>query len=610
MPYPSGRRGGYVPIQMPLPSDSSTLEIDVATLDSQQTHSTTGRLLHTQPQHHHAPSSLAYVPPSPSSAPSTPPVQRRVSASASASAPTSLRTSQPFTVFAAANVFGASINIELPFLCKPGLSELTELCQRVFSMERAVARASAAPMSAPFRITHLSLFNSSCNAWEQTTQGTAISHGAQFYVHQEEIEGVHSEGMQQAIPPPTLPMKAALSPVECERSRACAVFEEADINGKGTVDLQDLRRLLSTLHIHFADNVVSSMFDEADMDNTGLLYQDDFIRLCTRYPTFAECCYFRSRDFWEDYQLRQDLEGSVEMLALIKESAEGKKRQQEGSNTEVRSVCEKLREVDKALHEQRSNEQRCEAKVEAADKDVNAVAHNLRDVDAEQKVAKDKVSAVKTFLESAERERSKCESNLTERQATLQDKIIAERSLRQALEDATREVERQKRLVTSSTAEVKKIHSKINKAKGELESVTIDSHGVASKLQELTAVSDTLNEKRTEAVQQLEYEQHSTQQVVSLKQSLQEKLAFVKEEEGVVSHAANVAADAVAKQERIVHTLEEECQATATKRQKIEQEETPLLEQELQLKMQRENIKQQENQLRLDTSGYFKVCLE
>ena len=519
-----------------------------------------------------------------------------------------------FVVRAAAEIFSAKVNLELPFPCRPTYAAFEETCRSAFRLERVLARPEGAPMVAPFEISRIDVLTEG-GRWDPvdaaagadpTAPMAALRNGCQVYVFQKEVPGVHEESTQP-LPPAQSPMLAALPELTGVEERIDAVFEEADVGKRDCVDLPELLRLLRTLNVGFPDGVVEEMFIEADADGDTALSRAEFRALCHAHPTLAECLYFRSRDFWEEYRLREELEGSDCLLAHLRSAEHAKKVSFDHTVREVEGVMGKLAEVRQAAAAQRENERLRAEAIEDAEDAAHGAVQGLRDAEAETQLIRDREAALRQVVASGERERAAAQEGLDRHSAELQATLAREKELKQALADVGREAERQRKLAASSAVEVRRIQAKIAKAQHELPPLDEDAGEARERVRECAASWERVEGRRVEAYGRLEEEQGSTEQVLQIQAALEERLGGAREQEAGAKRVLDGVGGACAEQARVRDALEAEYSGALARRQEIERDEAPLLNQELQLKVQKQNICQQETELRMNASGFFKV---
>jgi centrin-3 len=57
-------------------------------------------------------------------------------------------------------------------------------------------------------------------------------------------------------------------------------FDLFDINGKGLIDADDLKRIAEELGEALSDEELQSMINEFDMDDDGCITREEFVAIC------------------------------------------------------------------------------------------------------------------------------------------------------------------------------------------------------------------------------------------------------------------------------------------------------------------------------------------
>jgi hypothetical protein len=103
----------------------------------------------------------------------------------------------PFTVFAAADIYGQKVNLELTFPLPPTLADLHTLLTQSFSNECVVLRPAGRPLQS-FGVERVQSYNEATGAWDEITGSHQIQEFAQLYVLQS--DPLHRESQEQIQP--------------------------------------------------------------------------------------------------------------------------------------------------------------------------------------------------------------------------------------------------------------------------------------------------------------------------------------------------------------------------------------------------------------------------
>jgi hypothetical protein len=115
----------------------------------------------------------------------------------------------PFTVFAAADLYGQKVNLEVDFPAgPPSLGDLRAVLQGVFANEALAIRPPSRPLQA-FGIQKIQVFRETAGTWDDVLSAAQVTEFSQLYVFQSDPSFRES---QEQIQPARKPSRAATTP--------------------------------------------------------------------------------------------------------------------------------------------------------------------------------------------------------------------------------------------------------------------------------------------------------------------------------------------------------------------------------------------------------------
>ncbi|EPY22241.1 hypothetical protein STCU_08283, partial [Strigomonas culicis] len=263
-----------------------------------------------------------------------------------------------FIVQVAADIFGNKLNFELSFGSRPTLSELSKSIETSFSTEISNTRPDSVPPHT-FHIAKIKIYDEEKNKWVDLLGEAQLVDYCQLYAFQPE-NAWHKES-QKAIPPaarppqPATPQRSAaaasgsraltatssavapytggrgeasgarrygatptaasgalvpkLSADASPEEKVRVVFSEFDTKGTRSIDMEDFRNGFRNMGLDFSSATVEDLFERGDLNRDGRISYSEFERFARLYPIMTDCIFFRSKAFWEEEQLRKDIQG-------------------------------------------------------------------------------------------------------------------------------------------------------------------------------------------------------------------------------------------------------------------------------------------------------------
>eukprot|EP01064_Diplonema_japonicum_P018785 TRINITY_DN27479_c0_g1_i1.p1 TRINITY_DN27479_c0_g1~~TRINITY_DN27479_c0_g1_i1.p1 ORF type:complete len:664 (+),score=189.47 TRINITY_DN27479_c0_g1_i1:43-2034(+) len=564
----------------------------------------------------------------------------------------------PITILCAADLWGSKVNYELQFPTMPTSADLQQKVENVFAPEHAARRPADVPPTQGFDIDRMQTFDERAQQWVDLLTPAQLQDYSQVYLFQKENE-FHKE-VQSKIPPPvpapitralalastpkmtspdayssvtqmapppqpptyatvtqprtveyaatgftpglaTAPAAAAIEGrtipfVEKQRM----VFDEMDSKKTRVAELEDFRAIFARLRIDYPTVTPQELFAKADANADNLISYDEWKAFTELYPTLLDSLYFRTKDFHTDASQQQSIEISKMRLDELRSKEKEARMASMQSQAESAGQEQKLASQIASAQEAQLREKDAKTVLEAAHDDTERGREELRSRIIEQNQQKDKERQKQVELMESSR-------NVEVVQRKLQTQETEQAKAEEVLLEMERRVAEQRR-------EVERNHGAVDKIRGELASAQGAEHLANIVLGEAQKDTQTCNDRvamaeaEVTARQEREREatachresQNDTARQLAKRDMEERELQNLKEKESQKLVLEDEAVRSVEEQEKLTQTMEHENMELNVNRRQVEEEERPLLEQELKLREMRDALEENEARLRTD----------
>ncbi|CBZ24166.1 calmodulin-like protein containing EF hand domain [Leishmania mexicana MHOM/GT/2001/U1103] len=562
-----------------------------------------------------------------------------------------------FIVQVAADIFGNKLNFELGFPSRPSLQEITRVSENAFSTEIANTRPDSVPQHT-FHISKIKVYDEDKSKWVDLLGEGQLTDYCQLYAFQPENPW-HKE-TQKPIPPATKPPTAttALSrsaavsntpsgsravastsnalapytggrsePTTLRRSYAAGasstalvprgnaeaspeeklrvVFSEFDNKGTRMFDVEDFKQGFHNMGLDFSSATVEDLFERADLNHDHRISYTEFERFARLYPIMTDCLYFRSKAFWEEDQMRKEIQSEVEAAHKSEATLDQAQRSLENAETDVadaqsavkvadddlRDRTDRMRDLAKDMEEARKGKERMMREKKEREQDLGAIREREKEARKDlQDLARDsdkldrRAAALVSDADAADDKVRQLQKALEEAKRT------ADRA-HQAAEQAALEADQAKERERDAAMEADAIAREIPKAE---DAVRLADRNVASAdqvLRELDSAGKDIGRQADEAASRRDAGEKA---VAEARDKVLQKVREL-----------DAARSAVAEKDRAIKQKEAELDEHRRQRELITQHERTLIEQELRLREQRDSLEQRETKLMSEASSYL-----
>eukprot|EP00659_Diplonema_papillatum_P005705 gene5705-8708_t len=403
-------------------------------------------------------------------------------------------------------------------------------------------------------------------------------------------------------PPPRLQAAAEVDPPAAEKVRA--VFDEIDGRRAGAAHLADFATLLRTLQIELPGPLAVNDLFRKDPAHETLVTYPEFEAFGEKYPTLLDALFSRCREFWVGVRQKEGLEqaaAALEHLHALGSDAHAKAMHAaaaaQGQESKLQKAAAELQqqeavEADAAarLQAARAEKDRLSAEVSSRAAEMTRAAENTRVVDADLMESVRHCEQVEAMLRSQEAETQRCEDKLAEIERALH-------AQQQELE-AMRVSQAQRR---AEVAAAQSHQTAVLQAKQECERVVLLME------EQLNATEVAMNiaherERESEFAHQAAHDTCSRYRM--MREADEHELHALRDQEAALKAHEAEAFGSVQSQQATMFALEQECKEHLLMISRVQQEEQPLIDQEVHLRAQRDALEAKEAQLRTQHTSF------
>eukprot|EP01064_Diplonema_japonicum_P029310 TRINITY_DN4707_c3_g1_i1.p1 TRINITY_DN4707_c3_g1~~TRINITY_DN4707_c3_g1_i1.p1 ORF type:complete len:599 (+),score=177.74 TRINITY_DN4707_c3_g1_i1:65-1798(+) len=545
-----------------------------------------------------------------------------------------------FTVLVSADLYGAKTNFELQFTGLPSFVEFKAKAEAVMATESSLRRPVEVP-SLPFTLTKMQVFDDKVDLWVDFVSSSQLREFSQVYIFQ--LETAYHKEVQSKIPPPckTIPVLSTISspspitsplplspysetspyinhaalvaplavipPVlppaipaaeATHLDKVRFVFNKMDANRDGLVTSASFVSVLDKLRVEFAPEVSTDLFIKADTNTDSKVSYSEFQRFAEQYPTLLDSLYYRSRDDEESERHAQLMTAAAVQLQAVQSQHLTAREQTADAADRVTAMQAQVDLANEALGQAEAVERDAKALVDSAQAETNTVratvGQRAQDVaqakeqtrSKEVRVADIKVEVQGSLiaLKNQEAERIKSEQRLAD---------IRE-LLRQQEEELAVQRENESRAASELAAAEEKQAQAVTELELQREAMQLACEHLSVSKAELNDAQDRQREKGVNHLQAKD----GVLKAGHKRDEDERELMRARELETAKRMLEADAEREVSKQEQMCESLAAQSEEQKAKRRATEEEERPLLSEEVRLRSQRDTLEQEEANLR------------
>jgi len=405
-------------------------------------------------------------------------------------------------------------------------------------------------------------------------------------------------------------VRPVLPDAATQADKVRVTFEEIDSNKNRILELEELRRAFELLRVGFSAGTIGDLCQKADFNRNGVVSFEEWARFAESYPTLIDSLYFRFKAHWEGIHRQHDIAASKEFLCELKEREQQAKvawlEAQRDSDAARTRLSAQEQALAQAADAQRAAEQALldsRRDVERAGADRSALEHELA-------AQREREAHSAQLHGDAKRDTEAAASRHAQTQAETVATQERERQAQGALQAAQAEVERQRQLTAQRGAEVTDARSREQAAALAAAEAMRDATLGGERLARADVDVSAKQQRETELEAQHAQAQHDTLAAAGRRDEEVHALQTQRGQEES-AHAGRLDAQRLVEEaDRALVALEAENTAFSQKRRQVEEQEAPLLEQEIRLRAQRDALEQKEAKLRGDHRAFTEAALQ
>eukprot|EP00760_Papus_ankaliazontas_P025971 PhM_4_TR2957/c0_g1_i1/m.50475 len=567
-----------------------------------------------------------------------------------------------FSIFVAADVFGAKTNFELTFAQRPPVTEVVRTVEKVFTSECNFRRPDGVP-SHSFNISKLKVFDDVVQKWIDLVSDAQVGEWCQIYAFQ--VENPWHRETQKEIPPAVkpppshygnvphpsnthhtsgmmagtpLPAVTTSAPISYPRvssgsvhsvvsmpsngagalvsrpgldanatldEKVRVVFAEFDQNGDRVIEIEELKAGFRNLGVDFSSATLRDLFQKGDANNDGRISFAEFERFARLYPIMLDCLYFRSRLFMDDLAMQQELAQERDAVKAAREAASVAQSNHMESARVIDEMQQAIATLEKEIQVRSQRMREVSVMQEQATRERDRAQKERNERDGELNSMRDRERIARAAQNECIRELEVGErrANVAAHEAKAADDKV--RQLQQALAEAQRQAERARENARETAATTDQIRSRERDASLAVENVLRD----LPRLEDLVRQADANVINCTDRVRELEAvireSQRDADEVQHKRDATDRQLVTAREQEQRCLESHREAQRAAEDRERRMQAREAELLEQQRQRHLVTQHEKQLMEQELRLREQRDSLEEKESKLKADATSFL-----
>ena len=419
-----------------------------------------------------------------------------------------------------------------------------------------------------------------------------------------------TESVVPAVPVPALSLASSHAILlrsgadASHEEKVTMVFDEMDAKKVRAVDINEFQTFLINLQFEFSVPIISDLFTKADSNRDATISYPEFQRFAERYPTLLDAMHYRAREYWQDVRQKEGIEAARRLLDSLRARESDARVASAQAATESSAQEGRLAAQTQAVADAEARERETLAVLDAARVETERARAEVAAKCAEEAAARDIERAKQLQHAEAQREVEASEARLRvqeSEQAHAEERL---KEIERLLMEQQREVEAQRCNTVRARADVATAQGVEGQAALISAEATKDVQCASERLSLAKAdLARAQDRERDCTAAQLGAREATAHQRVQREREEQE-LLICREREAAKRAVEVESSKAVEAQEAMLRSLEQENMEHLAARAKVQTEETPLIDQEVRLRDQRDALEAREALLR-DEAGAF-----
>eukprot|EP01064_Diplonema_japonicum_P018279 TRINITY_DN2696_c5_g1_i1.p1 TRINITY_DN2696_c5_g1~~TRINITY_DN2696_c5_g1_i1.p1 ORF type:complete len:551 (+),score=83.81 TRINITY_DN2696_c5_g1_i1:34-1653(+) len=499
-----------------------------------------------------------------------------------------------FSILVAAEMGHANQNFQINFPAHPTIDELRRQTDAIFRQE-------ANKVQLVFNIGRFQLYKE--GVWVDLTSPGQIHEGCQLFVLPEEPR------MASTNTPSSVLYSKLKGNVGLEE-KIDALFNEFDVNNDRTIDAGEMHRGMEALRVEFNHATIADLFKKGDKNKSGVIERTEWEAFCQRYPTLLDSLFLRLKSARDTVLRDNDLRDAHQLLNDLKRQAAAAEQDWDAARRACDEAHQRFSEVEQSLAnaaEASINLQkyRQEASREVADSE-NTIAEARRHIG----VCKDREHQCQNLLLDMQHEISAQTARV---HACAQQTLAAderERAVTQRYQETLAIGEDVKNVLKNLDVALRDARHREQQGAAAVGDANRDTNISFETFERSDADVNTVKQAEARASEAHRAAFTTITRITSQQEIDQRTFAELQGAQAAAhDHLVSIRCNIEATMLRL-ESLEAENAAFNQRRCQIEHQETPLIEQEIRLRSQRNYLEVEEEKLRVGCNSFQTAATE
>ncbi|ORC86044.1 uncharacterized protein TM35_000312300 [Trypanosoma theileri] len=395
-------------------------------------------------------------------------------------------------------------------------------------------------------------------------------------------------------------------PVEAtQEEKVRVLFAELDIKGNRVLELEDFKQGFRTFNLDFSAATVEDLFEKADTNRDGTISFSEFERFARLYPIMTDCLYFRSKAFWDEEQIKREIEAerlavrqaeqAVELARKAVEDAEQdvdvSKAAVVAAEADLKDRTDRLRDLTRDMDNAKREKERAIREKKEREKELLDVKEREKEMrKAAQEVARD-AEKLDRRAAALDGEAASADDKVRQLEKALDEARRAAERARLAAEQAARDAAVGKERARDATKDADEAARDVPRAEDAVRIAERNVSAADHNARELEGMGRDLSREAEEAALRRDQSEKAVEDAKGRLRTREHQLDDVKHQ--------------VDEREQAAKQKEAELVEQRKQRELVSQHERALIEQELRLREQRDSLEERETKLMSEASSFL-----
>ncbi|KAH9586225.1 EF-hand domain [Trypanosoma melophagium] len=395
-------------------------------------------------------------------------------------------------------------------------------------------------------------------------------------------------------------------PVEAtQEEKVRILFAELDVKGNRVLELEDFKHGFRTFNLDFSAATVEDLFEKADTNRDGTISFSEFERFARLYPIMSDCLYFRSKAFWDEEQLKREIEAERLAVRQAEQAVEAARKAVEDAEQDVdaskaaviaaeadlKDRTDRLRDLTRDMDNAKREKERAIREKKEREKELLDVKEREKELrKAAQEVARD-AEKLERRAAALDGEAAGADDKVRQLEKALDEARRAAERARQAAEQAARDAAVGKERARDATKDADEAARDVPRAEDAVRAAERNVAAADHNARELEGMGRDFSREAEEAALRRDQSERAVEEAKGRLRAKEHQLDDVKHQVG--------------EREQAARQKEAELDEQRKQRELVSQHERALIEQELRLREQRDSLEERETKLMSEASSFL-----